>query len=256
MIEAGLPPDKKDNIQFGKKGTVTIRDLENSLCLALIDKIHGTKPFSRTLYCNGVIPMTPEKNVANLQSSEASSLLLTESTDTQIATSNVDQPTHSVNPGIMLTESSLDNTSENMVSRIGESLAEEECSPLSGNIPGLLSPLMSPTKDEHFRSPTWPAYEAEDLARRHSLSLLNRTPTSGSLAAELLGPNVSHASITHLSTISNVREIMESLSDFNSCLSASSSSEGSEKENAADFKESVKKQKWRKTPNKVEAVKN
>ena len=62
LIDAGLPPDKKDNIQFGKKGTVTIRDLENSLCLALIDKIHGTKPFSRTLYCNGVIPMTPEKN--------------------------------------------------------------------------------------------------------------------------------------------------------------------------------------------------
>ena len=35
--------------------------MENKDCLTLIQAIHGANHFERKLYCNGVIPLTPEK---------------------------------------------------------------------------------------------------------------------------------------------------------------------------------------------------
>ena len=111
-------------------------------------------------------------------------------------------------------------------------------------IPTILSPLASPT---------WPTFNAEDLARRNSLSLLNRTPPRGSLAAELLGPHTSPVSASNHSALSNIRDIMESLSDFNSCLS--STTDDSENENQAIPKDAFRKRKRKKTTNKAECVK-
>ena len=62
IIASGLPPDKKDIVKFSSNGTVSIRGLENELCLNLIKNIHGSRQFSRTVYCNGMIPMTPNKD--------------------------------------------------------------------------------------------------------------------------------------------------------------------------------------------------
>ena len=106
-------------------------------------------------------------------------------------------------------------------------------------MPQILSPL---------GSPTWPIYQAEDLARRHSLSLLNRTPPPNSLAADLLGVPTTKA--TNLNTLSEVRSISETLSDFNSCIS----SDGSE----ADNKETwsiFRTRKRKKSPQKEEILK-
>ena len=70
LIKEGLPPEKTDSVQFGKNGTVTIRNLDSSLSLQLINKIHGSKPFSRVLYCNGIIPMSPEKTIQDKQDTQ------------------------------------------------------------------------------------------------------------------------------------------------------------------------------------------
>ena len=72
----------------------------------------------------------------------------------------------------------------------------------------MLSPLPS--------SPTWPLLEPGNLVRRHSLSLLNRTPPPGSLSAELLGipgPLTKKASKNQV-TLEAVKDIMKSSSDF------------------------------------------
>ena len=98
-----------------------------------------------------------------------------------------------------------------------------------GSMPILVSPMSSPK---------WPIFEEEELARRHSLSLLNRTPPEGSLAAQLLGYpqtsnlNVPKAPLKSHQLLDNVRELAESVSEFNSCISSGSSSEESDYESA------------------------
>ena len=107
------------------------------------------------------------------------------------------------------------------------------------DVPTVISPLASPT---------WPSFDAEDLARRRSLSLLNRTPPPGSLAADLLGSNLPRMSE---SIMSSIRDIKESLSDFNSCISDSGTES---RDSFKDFSE-VKKRKRKKSPTQNGALK-
>ena len=61
----------------------------------------------------------------------------------------------------------------------------------------------------------------DQVVRRHSISLDNRTPPKGSVAAELLStprPDLSRAKLL-------VSELKESLSDFGSCVSNTSDDE-------------------------------
>ena len=55
------PTEQSGYISVNQNGTVTIRGIENQTCLTLIDNIHRKKYLTRTLYCNGIIAMTPEK---------------------------------------------------------------------------------------------------------------------------------------------------------------------------------------------------
>ena len=103
----------------------------------------------------------------------------------------------------------------------------------------------------------WLLLEPGDLARRHSLSLLNRTPPPGSLSAELLsipGPLTKKAS-TNQVTLAAVKDIMESLSDFNSCRSYPSSSDSSDLEKKPSVKGSKKRRKRKKSSEKEELKK-
>ena len=61
LCRTGLPEDKKDDIIFKSHGTVTIRNLDNATSKMLIEAIHGKVNFGKKLYCNGIIPLTPEK---------------------------------------------------------------------------------------------------------------------------------------------------------------------------------------------------
>ena len=61
MIKCGLPENKRDNVIFNNRGTASVRNLDNSECLFLISAIHGKRNFDRKLYCNGIVPLTPEK---------------------------------------------------------------------------------------------------------------------------------------------------------------------------------------------------
>ena len=58
---AGLPEASKESVVIKSNGTVTIRDLDNAVCKSLIENIHSKKKFDRKLFCNGIIPRTPDK---------------------------------------------------------------------------------------------------------------------------------------------------------------------------------------------------
>ena len=68
------------------------------------------------------------------------------------------------------------------------------------------------------------------FTRRHSLSLLDRTPPPGSLAADILLTPRPDLSRTHLL----VKELKEHLSDFGSCISESSESDDLKNESDAE----------------------
>ena len=58
---SGLPITNMDEIVIKPNGVVSVRNLDNSVCLALINALHNQKHFGRKLFCNGIIPLTPEK---------------------------------------------------------------------------------------------------------------------------------------------------------------------------------------------------
>ena len=65
LISSGLPEGYKDDISMNKNGTVMIDNLPNNVCIDLIQKVHNKFSFGRKLYCNGVVPRTPDKAELN-----------------------------------------------------------------------------------------------------------------------------------------------------------------------------------------------
>ena len=178
LFEAGLPEIKADYVTIKDNGTVIIKDIENEVCVELIRNIHGKMGFSKKLFCNGIVPMTPVKD-----------------TNKPAETAIISQQ----------------NGEEQVLSKIDSiTVVNDQIS-----LPNLLSPMP--------RSPPFSNYGAHDLARRHSLSLLNRTPPPGSLADDLLQLPVPRPLSTHHGLLNNIKDLAESLSDFNSCRSLSSS---------------------------------
>ena len=111
-------------MKIDKNGSIMINDLDSYIIEYLTDSIHGKVNFSRKIYCNGVLPLTPQKSVI---------------IENNIKVSNI------------------------IASGQGNS-----------------EPLMVPNDSQFLDN------DAETLARRHSLSLLNRSPPKNSIADELL----------------------------------------------------------------------
>ena len=77
--------------------------------------------------------------------------------------------------------------------------------------------------------------------------MLNRTPPEGSLSAELLGLRKTRIPSGKADTVARIKDLTETLSDFNSCISSGSSSE----EDSSSVKEKLKgKRKRIKSPEK------
>ena len=93
------------------------------------------------------------------------------------------------------------------------------------------------------------------LVRRHSLSLMDRTPPPNSIAADVLGSNLSFQAAKALWT--KIAEVQDSLSDFKSSVSSASSSDGLKQVENVKFvtsnekkREKRKKRKLALTPDK------
>ena len=73
LVESGLPESLKDTALIKPNGSVIIKNLDNAVCQVLIDKIHHKKHFGRKLFCNGIVPLTPEKTASSSSTTSANS---------------------------------------------------------------------------------------------------------------------------------------------------------------------------------------
>ena len=223
LVNAGLPESAKDTVLVKPTGMVTIAKLENEVCLKLIENIHNKVAFGKKLFCNGIIPLTPEKSENPTSISEKDIIeKVVEATATvaECQVSESDQRpsiragySSGLLPSIRLTTPSRSKSAD------PEALDTETAA-------GSTHHRVSDT----FQSET-------NLARRHSLSL--RTPPPGSLASELLvnkqyqsippselfisnqcqSPSSSLVKTKNL--LSEVQDMRERLSSYGTCTSDS-----------------------------------
>ena len=74
LCASGLPAENKDDIVIKTNGVVSIRNLDNTTSKILIEAIHGKVSLGRKLFCNGIIPLTPEKKIPDVVVQDESSL--------------------------------------------------------------------------------------------------------------------------------------------------------------------------------------
>ena len=186
----GLPADKKESVRINSNGRVHVADLDSYIVEYIINSVHGKIKFGRKLYCNGVVPLTPEKSNP-LSEDHLAVLDVPRDTLPASDSNSVAQPV----------------IQQNQSSNVGLGI--------------------------------------ENLVRRHSLSLLNRTPPSNSLAADLLKapPRADFQKTSEI--IEDLKNMTGRLSDFASCISSSDASNDDsidEKEENDGFK-TVKERK-------------
>ena len=178
LIKSGLPENKKDNVTINKNGTVLITDIGNIHCIALINAIHEKTNFGKKMFCNGYVPLSPDKQQSNPGNSK--------------------QGDESINPAANTTSPKPATSSK------------------TPSLP-TLAVSTSPTAPRHSpvtnRSSLFPSND--QLVRRHSLSLENRTPPPKSLASDILG--LSPSLETSKLVLNRLRNLQDSLSDFRSC---------------------------------------
>ena len=218
LIKSGLPENKRDFVAISPSANVLIENLANLECLDLIGSIHGKKFEDRTLFCNGVIPLTPTKN--SLENIEPEACLVN---------SQVSQP--DIQPS---SESSLASHGSSSSAILETELSREKFDPIPKVNLEVLSKTLFP--------------ENELVARRHSISLCNRTPPSKSLAAEIL-ENRSNFTESSKNILSSMLDLQEVLSEYNSAREERSDTEVSSEN------ESLKNESANFSPGKVKKKK-
>ena len=94
----------------------------------------------------------------------------------------------------------------------------------------------------------WPS--VSNLVRRHSLSLLNRSPNSGSLAEELLGTKFERLNTQTILLRNSIKDLTDTVSNYNSCQSTADSSSDEDTGKALEaVKKKGKKRSLQASPN-------
>ena len=174
--------------------------MDSAECQILIVNLHNKTNFGKKLYCNGIIPLTPEKNGSQSPKVSPSS-----------SGAGVTPPTQGSPAPLLSPPSPLPPPS-----------------PLIDIGPQSIIPE---TPDTHMQLGNI------DLVRRHSVSL--RSPPPGSLADYILKTGSGASNLQIQKVRSMMSEVKEALSDFDSCMSSppsESSSSESETENSGTDK--------------------
>ena len=141
-----------------------ITGLDSQECLLLIENIHGKKQFGKKIFCNGYLSLTPEKPESSLKHASSSG--------TPVPSYSPEKPhvAAEIAPEDNGLESELDNVENSSI------------------------PTLHVTKDPFRKKSFFPSNDL--VARRHSISLCDRTPPQKSLASEILEnpPNSSEVS--------------------------------------------------------------
>ena len=215
LVKSGLPEIKIEKVKINNNGAVLVTDLDSTECLLLIGNLHGKRFFDRKIYCNGFIPLTPEKlepasSSTDQACSDHSQGQLSSSPDNSDSREPLPQDTN-------LDTGSSANKPPPLPSLLvsAESSVAQDC--LDVNFQDHYSSFSQPS---FFRTEDFPS--RDQVIRRHSLSLHDRSPPPHSLASELLVRSPSRA--TNQTIMDRIQNLRDSLSDFNSCLEYSGDS--------------------------------
>ena len=246
LVESGLASTNTEKIKFSNNGSVQIRDLENSESLKLIEALHGKRFFERKIFCNGLIPLTPEKT----------------STDTESSYSPVVPPATIINklvPQAETSESGEPLETSNDKNKPIPPLLTVSSSGTSKPLPPTTRELAPSAAVETWNNEPsdWSVITNEEVARRHSISLSGRTPPRNSLAKELLASQDPILKPRNNTLMASIKDIQDVLSDFNSCNSTLDPSSTSSDEIAAvrEEKNGKRKKKSKKLLNRDQFLK-
>ena len=67
LIGSGLSQSHKENIAFKNNGSVIVSNLTSTECEKLIKSIHAKIFLGKRLFCNGIVPLTPDKPAEQVQ---------------------------------------------------------------------------------------------------------------------------------------------------------------------------------------------
>ena len=306
LATSGLPDNLKDNVAITANGVVNIINLNNAICLALIEKLHHQKHFGKKLFCNGIIPLTPEKsNTASAKAPVTSGSISPASSvpaKPAVPPPGQDSRVHLVTPPGQINQAATvaSISAKNSLVCSPPPASHAQVSPLpaaQGQVSLVVSPsqalvsldtttalnsqsqvtiVSTPSHNIPIMSPSITAMldndfemrlAAEDLVRRHSMSL--RSPPPDSIASEiLLSSQVPSTIGPHLnrirSMLADTKDLNDQLSEFGSCRESSGSSSSDEEntsEREDDFntvgggKRGFKKRKNSTTPRKEHFLK-
>ena len=230
LSSSGLDEKHKEDVVIKPNGSVSIMNLSSSECSILISAIHQNDKFGRKLFCNGIIPLTPEKPgtpaptpppMTSAPATSPATVLSTAAPVPLLATvittsSTPGTPISSLSsiPGLVTSKTSLTTNVLN-ASSPDQSLLDFGASSVITELDKNLDLLSS-----------------VELIRRHSLSM--RDIPTGSLADEIMNPAVRKKGI-----LDDIKDLTRKLSDFESCQSSLSSSGSSSEDSASEHSELI-----------------
>ena len=139
-VGSGLPAENKESVTIKSNGYVTISNLANHVCRLLIGNIYNKSHFDKKLFCNGIIPLTPEKKDTETFSSVKTSTTAVLSHD--IRTSRQSSPASAATPAPA--SASLGRSSPGRFDRPCQALqGETSLSEIVPQVYSVISPLSS-----------------------------------------------------------------------------------------------------------------
>lgn len=237
LLYSGLSESHKDSISIKPNGAVFIDNLPSKECVALIEAIHSKFNFGRRLYCNGIVPRTPEKDDKAADTPVNSQAQSSESTMTGTSTSSTCDPPpssdhqHVASPGAAShSPAGSFSSSANTAASTTISSSSPMPDPVSPMSPNTFSQQYSETPDVHHLQ-LQPSNE--QLVRRNSVSLrsppLGSGPYLGSLADEILSSEIPKPNNHYeqaRTILSNLKEMSERFSDLGEFASCNSTTSG------------------------------
>ena len=140
---------KKEGVNISNNGSVSIIDIDPTIVDLMINAIHDKIKFGRKLYCNGVVPLTPQKADQSTESSEKE----LPTPPVEVRKNLHPSPKNKTSPAVLVAKSACDND-------ITESVNTQDLS------------IDKPQKEStslDVEDNNWPS--VSNLVRRHSLSL-------------------------------------------------------------------------------------
>ena len=255
LLASGLSADNLNDVQIKPNGTVAVKNVSGSNCSVLIKNLHNKKFFGRKLFCNGVIPLTPEREPAAAVSPPTGAPSSVTSVHPAVTTTGIELSSPSNSPTVTTTAATKEaaspmcpagsKASPTLVSTVTPTQvysSPKMSSAISTAASSYLSPPQNATTSSSS-SPFPPPNQSlldigsganadfqqylidheemltnSDVVRRHSLSL--RTPPPGSLAADILqSSSIENQKLSK--SILDIKEMANRLSEMESSQSSS-----------------------------------